>query len=313
MGDTVIFDFKGYINGKEFEGGSAENYSLVLGSNQFIPGFEDQLVGATPDSKKDVLVTFPEQYVKELAGKDAKFVCMIHEIKTKVLPELTDEYVAELGGNAKTVAEYKSEVEATLRKEKEQAAREEQMNTIISKIIASSKVTIGEKVLEAYAQNEKENLIKNIEQNGISYEQYQEITGMNDAKIVENLKEQAAKNITESLVMNEIARKENLIISKAELNEYYAQVAKQYNMTVEEVEKAFGNNTQNIVNNLLGGKLNRFLVANNTPEVKAEEKAAATEEKPAKEKAAPKAKKTTAKKTTKKAEVKEETEAQKAE
>ena len=313
MGDTVIFDFKGYINGKEFEGGSADNYSLVLGSNQFIPGFEDQLVGATPDSKKDVLVTFPEQYVKELAGKDAKFVCMIHEIKTKVLPELTDEYVAELGGNAKTVAEYRSEVEATLRKEKEQAAREEQMNTIISKIIASSKVTIGEKVLEAYAQNEKENLIKNIEQNGISYEQYQEITGMNDAKIVENLKEQAAKNITESLVMNEIARKENLIISKAELNEYYAQVAKQYNMTVEEVEKAFGNNTQNIVNNLLGGKLNRFLVANNTPEAKTEEKATATEEKPAKEKAAPKAKKTTAKKTTKKAEVKEETEAQKAE
>lgn len=306
MGDTVVFDFKGYIDGKEFEGGSAENYSLVLGSNQFIPGFEDQLVGVTPDSKKDVLVKFPEQYVKDLAGKDAKFVCMIHEIKEKKVPELNDEYVAGLNGSAKTVEEYRKEVEASVRSEKENAAKQEQMETIISTIIKGSKVTIGDKVLDLYAEDEKKNLINQIESNGLSYEQYQEITGMNDAKILENLRADALTKMTESLVMNEIAKKENLLISRAELNAYYNQVAQQYNMKVEDVEKAFANNTSNIVNNLLGNKLNRFLVANNTPEEKKEEapevpiaaeekKEEAVEEK---KEEAPKAKKTTAKKTT---------------
>ena len=184
LGDTVVLDFKGYIDGKEFEGGSADNYSLVLGSNSFVPGFEEQLVGVSAETKKDVLITFPEQYVKDLAGKPAKFVCMIHEVKTKVVPELNDEFVETLNiANVKTVEDLKKHQKNKLFNEKVRNAESDYLQRLINKICENSEVVIGEKVLEAEAKNTVEKTKQQVEQNGLTFEQYLQILGLTEENV----------------------------------------------------------------------------------------------------------------------------------
>lgn len=311
LGDTVVFDFKGYINGKEFDGGSADNYSLVLGSNQFIPGFEDQLVGVTSESKKDVLVTFPEQYVKDLAGKDAKFVCMIHEIKEKKTPELNDDFVATLNiKDVNTVEELKKHQETILAGQKKQQALNNQFGVILKTICDNAEISIADRVLEQEAERMKQDMIAQIEQNGLTFEQYKEITGMTDEQIAEQFKADAKNRLTEYVVINEIGKVENLVITRAEIDEYYANVAKQYNMPVEDVKKAFGANEGRIVEQLFINKIERFIIVNNgdvAEEAKAEEPAA--EKKTTKKTTAKKTttKSTTAKTTTKKTTTKKTT------
>ncbi|MBQ9266303.1 MAG: trigger factor [Bacilli bacterium] len=293
MGDTVVFDFKGYVNGKEFEGGSADNYSLVLGSNQFIPGFEDQLVGAKEGEKRDVLVTFPEQYVKDLAGKDAKFVCMVHEIKEKSNPVLDDDFVAGLNyKDVKTVEDLKKYQKAKLEDEKNREADRKHFDEILEKIVAGATVVIPDAVLADEAQNSLKNLINQIEQNGLSFEQYQQITGQNEAAIIEQFKKDALPRLTRYFVLNQVGRDENLVITKQDVDNYYANVAKQYNMDVEKVRNILKQNEQNIVEELFQNKVTRFVLANNGELAKEEAKEEAPKAKkaPAK-KAAPKAKK----------------------
>lgn len=315
LGDTVVFDFKGYIDGKEFDGGSADNYSLVLGSNQFIPGFEDQLIGVTSESKKDVLVTFPEQYVKDLAGKDAKFVCMIHEIKETKKPELNEEFVTGLNiENVKTVDELKAHQKSTLLENKKRQAQQEQFTEILNTIVNNAKVSIADKVLENEAASMKENMIKQIEQNGLTFEQYKEITGMTDEAINNQFKEESKIRLKEYVVFNKIGEVENLTISRGELDSYYENVAKMYGMQVEDVKKTFAGNEQRIVENLFNGKIEKFILANNgdleekTEETKEEKPAKKTTTKKTTKKTTaegekkPAAKKTTTKKTTKKVE-----------
>ena len=324
-GDTVVFDFKGYIDGKEFEGGSADNYSLILGSNQFIPGFEDQLVGVTSESKKDVLVKFPEQYVKDLAGKDAKFVCMIHEIKEKKVPELNEEFVASLNiEGVKTLDDLKKHEEKVLFEQKKHQAQNAQFTKILKTICDNAEITIADKVLEDEANRMKEDMIHQIEQNGLTFEQYKEITGMDDEKINAQFKQDAKNRLTEYVVIGEIGNAEHLTISKGEVDAYYENVAKQYNMKAEDVKKMFAANESRIVENLYQNKIERFIIANNGDikeegEVKKADATATVEEKPAKKtakkatttkaKEGTTAKKTTTRKTTKKSteEVKEET------
>ncbi len=324
-GDTVVFDFKGYIDGKEFEGGSADNYSLVLGSNQFIPGFEDQLVGVTSESKKDVLVKFPEQYVKDLAGKDAKFVCMIHEIKEKKVPELNEEFVASLNiEGVKTLDDLKKHEEKVLFEQKKHQAQNAQFTKILKTICDNAEITIADKVLEDEANRMKEDMIHQIEQNGLTFEQYKEITGMDDEKINAQFKQDAKNRLTEYVVIGEIGNAEHLTISKGEVDAYYENVAKQYNMKAEDVKKMFAVNESRIVENLYQNKIERFIIANNGDikeegEAKKADATATVEEKPAKKtakkatttkaKEGTTAKKTTTRKTTKKSteEVKEET------
>lgn len=319
-GDTVVFDFKGYIDGKEFEGGSADNYSLVLGSNQFIPGFEDQLVGVTSETKKDVLVTFPEQYVKDLAGKDAKFVCMIHEIKEKKVPELNEDFVASLNiEGVKTLEDLNKHEEKVLFEQKKHQAQNAQFTKILKTICDNAEITIADKVLEDEANKMKEDMIRQIEQNGLTFEQYKEITGMDDEKINAQFKQDAKTRLTEYVVIGEIGNVEHLTISKGEVDAYYENVAKQYNMKAEDVRKMFAANESRIVENLYQNKIERFIIANNGDVEETAETATATtvEEKPAKKttkKTTTKAKEgTTTKKTTRKTtkknteEVKEET------
>ncbi len=310
MGDTVVFDFKGYIDGKEFDGGSADNYSLVLGSNQFIPGFEEQLVGVTSETKKDVLVTFPEQYVKDLAGKDAKFVCMIHEIKTKQRPELNDEFVATLNlKDVKTVAEFKDYQAKQVQNRLDNQARQEQFNKVLAKIIENATVTIGDKVIENEANAIKQDTINQITQNGLTFEQYKEITGMTDEKLAENFKNEARTRLTQYLVLNKIGEVENLVISRQELEDYYAQLATSYGMKPEQVKDIYKNNESRIINTLFENKIVRFITANNIQETKENKEEVKVEEKVEEKAKKPRAKKATSTKKatkTKEKEVSEE-------
>ncbi len=264
MGDTVVFDFKGYVDGKEFEGGSAENYQLVLGSNQFVPGFEEQLVGVTSESKKDVEITFPEQYIKDLAGKKAKFVCMIHEIKAKKEPELNDEFVQSLGlEGITTVDQYKEHKKSDLLKAKENDAKNKQFAKLMEKIVNGSEFEISDKLIEAEAEGERKQTIAQIEQNGLTFEMYKEITGLNEEQFNKNLKEGALNRIKEYCVLNEIGQVEHLTITKDDIEAYYADVASKYGMKVEDVKKALGSNESGLANNLYQNKIERFIILNN--------------------------------------------------
>ncbi len=277
MGDTVVFDFKGYVDGKEFEGGSADNYSLVLGSNQFVPGFEEQLVGVLPESKKDVEITFPEQYIKELAGKKAKFVCMVHEIKAKKEPELNDEFVASLSiEGVSNVEELKNHKKNELLNAKTREAKNKQFASLMAEIVKGSEFEISDKLISAEAENSKKETIAQIEQNGLTFDMYKQITGLDDAKFEENLKEAALNRIKEFLVLNQIGADEHLTITKDDVDAYYENLANRYGMKKEEVKKILGANEQGLVSNLYQNKVENFILLNNlgnaAPETKEEAK-----------------------------------------
>lgn len=265
-GDTVIFDFKGYVEGKEFEGGSSDNYSLVLGSNTFIPGFEDQLVGVTSETKKDVEVIFPEQYIKDLAGKKAKFACMIHEIKTKKVPTMSDEFVKTL--NIKDVTNEAQLVEyekAQLLAKKAQTNKQVYIESLINEICKNSTVVIADAVIAREAETLKQDMIKQIEQNGLTIEQYKQITGTDDKALEEQFKTRAKGELVTMVVVDKIAQTENLIISRAELDKFYEDTAKMYGMKAEEVKKVYSAQEGQIVSNLMNQKIINFLEANNSP------------------------------------------------
>ena len=306
MGDTVVFDFKGYVDGKEFEGGSAQNYSLVLGSNQFVPGFEEQLVGATAESKVDVNVTFPEQYIKELAGKQAKFVCMIHEIKTKQVPTLDDEFVKSLSINGvENVEQLKEHERKSIFNRKDKNSKDKHFNDVVNKIIENSAVSFADAVLDNEIKFAKENLNRQLEQNGLTYEQYKQLTGQTDESINEIYRHDCAKNLKTNLVLDKIAQVENLIISDAELNDYLTRVATSYGTDIDSVKKMLQTNGQldGVRRNLLNNKIHRFIVANN-PVVN--EETNSTEEKNIEATEKKVTKKPRAKKTTTKADKKED-------
>ena len=225
---------------------------------------------------------------------------MIHEIKTKKKPELTDEFVKELKiENVNTVAELekyeKKEVETRLLNQ----AKQKQFSELIEAIIKNAKVEIGEKVLDNEVAAMREETIGKIQGQGLTFEQYKEITGMDDEKLNENFRKDAKIRLEEYLVLNKIAQVENLIITNKEIEDYFEQIANTYGMKVEDVKKTLGNDTNRIASNLLNNKISRFLIANNLENSDEEVKAESVAEEKAEEKKP--AKKPAAKKTTKKA------------
>lgn len=264
LGDTVVMDFKGYIDNKEFDGGSSDNYSLVLGSNQFIPGFEDQLVGAKPNSKVEVNVTFPEQYIKDLAGKAAKFVCMIHEIKTPSKPELNDDFVKSLDiENVQTVEEFKKYQEKQINDRRESEANNKRLQDLLQTIIDSSTLEVSDKFVQENANYIKNDTIQRITQNGLTFEQYTEITGIDETELNRQAKEEALKQIKSEYVLGEISRQNNLSVSREDLDNYYQNLANTYGMKVEDVRKGLQNNINEVYRNLTLNKVYSFLIENN--------------------------------------------------
>ena len=264
LGDTLVLDFEGFIDGVAFEGGKADNYSLELGSNSFIPGFEDALVGVKAGESREVKVTFPTQYVAELAGKDATFNCLVHEVKEKVIPVLSDEAVADLDiENVKTVDELKAHQKEELLKQKADQCEREHYQALVSQIVDAAKVEIAEEILASETAREEENTKKQVESNGLTFKQYLEVLGKTEEQLKAELREQVEKNLKAYLVTLELCAKERLLVDDAELDHEFAKIAEQYNMTVEQVKTAYGNNIESFRDTLRQKKLQDFLLANN--------------------------------------------------
>lgn len=294
LGDTVVLDFVGTMDGKEFEGGSAKNYELELGSNSFVPGFEDALVGAATGEEKDVDITFPEQYVKELAGKPATFHCTIHEIKEKKIPVLSDDSVKDFSiKGVETVEQMKEYQQKALLEQKTRQAEEAYYSALVGEIVKGSSVEIADSILVQEAASQEEKTRKQVESNGLTFEQYLEITGQKEEDLKATLKVSAKENLTQYLVLQELAHVEGLDVSDAELDSELAKLADQYKMKLEDVKKAIGN-PEGFRESVRSRKVREWILAHNGVAEKKEEPAKAEEKKPAAKKAP--AKKPSAKK-----------------
>ena len=264
-GDTVVMDFVGLVDGKPFEGGSSENYELVLGSHSFIPGFEEQLVGHKAGEHVDVNVTFPEQYTEELKGKPAVFGCDIHEVKEKKLPELNNEFVIEQNiQGVETVEQLKEHLRAQKLQEEERKLKGEYFDKLLEAIAKDSKIDVPEEVLNQQVETRKKDFLDRMSQSGLSFEQYLQILGQKEEDFVNQLKETAAKELNNYLVLEEVAKKENFSeVTDEEIEFELAKLADQYKMSVENVKKALENQMGEFRNNIVMSRVENFLFSNN--------------------------------------------------
>ena len=263
MGDTVVFDFVGTVDGKAFDGGSAQNYSLELGSHQFIPGFEEQLVGVKAGEHKDVNVTFPEQYTPELAGKAAVFACDVHEVKAKKLPELNDEFVKELNRGVETVEALKENTKKDIQARKEQESKREFLEKLYEKIASGSKVEIPEEMIKEQAANMKKDMEQRMAQSGLTLEQYLQFTGQKLEDFDAQLEKDAKKDITNYFLLEEVGKKESLELTDADVEFEYAKLAEQYQMKLEDVKKALEKQNAQFRHNLKMTRIEEFLIKEN--------------------------------------------------
>ena len=254
-GDTVVIDFEGSVDGEVFEGGTAENHSLVLGSGSFIPGFEDQLVGATADSDVEVNVTFPEDYqAKDLAGKAAVFKVKVHEIKKKELPEINDEFAQDVS-EFDTLDEYKEDVKKGIAEQKEKAVRQEKQEKIIRQIVENAEMDIPDPMVITQTRQMMDQFAQQMQSNGLSMAQYYQFTGLTPDGLLEQMKPQAQKNIENRLVLEAIAAAEGITASEEEVEKEFANIAERYGLTVDKVKEIFADEeTENIKSDIAAQK-----------------------------------------------------------
>ena len=236
--DIVTLDFEGFVDGVAFEGGKGENYPLTIGSGAFIPGFEEQLIGAEIDKETEVKVTFPEEYqAKELAGKEAVFKCTVHEIKAKELPELDDEFASEVSEEAETLEDYKAEVKAKIKERKENEGKEKKENQAVEQAVANAEIDLPAPMVDLQAKQMADDFARRIMQQGMSVEQYFQFTGLNEEKMMEELKPQAEKRIRTRLVLEAIVAAENIEVSDERLDEELQKMADMYKMEIEKIKE----------------------------------------------------------------------------
>ena len=264
LGDTVVIDFVGTIDGVPFDGGTAENHELELGSNQFIPGFETQLVGAKAGEHVDVKVKFPENYVENLKGKDAVFGVDVHEVKAKKLPELNDEFVKELGiPQVETIDALKENKKAELLNKKTSQAKGAYLNKLLDEIAKNSEIAIPDEIIDSQAESHKKDVIKNMEQSGLTLEQYLQVLGQTEKEFMDSLKERSRKEVSNYFLLNEVIKAEELELSNEEVEFEIAKLADQYKMSVEDVKKALEHQMDQFVNNLRMNRVEDLLFNEN--------------------------------------------------
>ena len=240
--DEITFDFEGSVDGVPFDGGKAENHVLIVGSGSFIPGFEEQLVGVELEKPMEVKVTFPAEYqAAELAGKDAVFKCVIHEIKAKELPELDDEFAAEIS-EFDTLEEYKDDIKAKLKEQKTAEAKREREDQLVDKAIENATMDIPEMMLNTQINQMADDFKQRISQQGLTLEQYFQFTGLTQEKMMEELKPQAEKRIKTRLVLEEIAKQEKIEVSDDKIEAELVKMAEAYKMEVDKIKEFMGDN-----------------------------------------------------------------------
>lgn len=240
MGDTAVIDFEGFVDGVAFEGGKGENHPLEIGSHSFIDTFEDQLVGKNVGDEVEVNVTFPEEYhAADLAGKPAVFKVKINEIKTKELPELDDEFAQDVS-EFDTLAEYKEDLKKRLTEQKENEAKRTKEDEAIQKIIDKSSMEIPEAMLETQCENMVNDFAQRIAQSGLSMEQYMQFSGLTIEKLKEQVRPEAETRIKSSLVLEQIAKDENIEVTDAEIDAEVEKMAAAYGMEADKLKEYMG-------------------------------------------------------------------------
>ncbi len=239
-GDTVVLDYSGAVDGEKFEGGTAENHTLVIGSGSFIPGFEEQLIGMNAEETKDITVTFPEEYhAPELAGKEAVFTCTIHKIEEKELPELDDEFAQDVS-EYDTFDEYKKSVMDMLTVRKQQAAKTALENEAVDKLIESSKMDIPEAMIDAQVTNMYQDYARQLQSQGIPIDTYLQYMGSSEEKLKEEMRPQALKQIQTRLVLEEVAKDAHLEANDLRIEEEIEKIAERYQMEADKLRESMG-------------------------------------------------------------------------
>ena len=262
-GDITTLDFEGFVDGVAFDGGKGENYPLTIGSGAFIPGFEEQLIGAEIGKEVEVKVTFPEDYQAEnLKGKDAVFKCTIKEIKEKELPELDDEFASEVS-EFETLAEYKEDVRKNLAEKKEKDAKNAREEAAVKAAVEDAEMDIPEAMLETQQRQMVDELAQRITIQGLSMEQYFQFTGTNYQQMLEQVKPQAEERIKSRLVLEAVVKAENIEVTEEDYEKEVETMAEVYQMEVDKVKELMGEREKkNIMQDLAVRKAAEFVAEN---------------------------------------------------
>ena len=239
-GDNTIIDFTGYIDDKTFDGGAGTDYPLVIGSHSFIEGFEDQLIGKKKGETCDVNVTFPAEYhADELAGKPAKFVVTIKEVKRNELPELNDEFASEVS-DFDTLDEYKADIRKKLQEKKEQDAKVENENHVIEKVVENAQMELPQPMVDTQAREMVENYARRLQSQGLNINDYMKYTGMTPEKLMEQMRPEAEKRIKTRLVLEKVVEVENVEVSDEKLDEQINEIAASYKLEGAKLKEMMG-------------------------------------------------------------------------
>lgn len=263
QGDTVSLDFEGYVDGVAFEGGKGENYDLEIGSGSFIPGFEEQLVGAEIDQPIDVVVTFPEDYhAEDLAGKEAVFKCLVHDIKVKEIPALDDDFAAEVS-EFDTLEEYKADVRTKLEEKKAKEAKQAKEDAVVDAVSEASEIDIPEAMIVSQQRRMAEDYAQRLQYQGLSIEQYFQYTGLTREKFFEQLKPRAVEQIRTRLTLEAIVEAEKIEVTDEELEDELKQIAEAYQMELDKIKEMIGEaEIKSIRGDIAVRKAVEFIVAN---------------------------------------------------
>lgn len=262
LGDTVVIDFEGFQDGVAFEGGTAENFSLELGSGQFIPGFEEKLVGVATGESTEVEVTFPEEYhAEDLAGKPATFKVTVHEIKGKELPELDDEFAKDVDEEAETLAELKEKIKTRLENDKKHQAEHTVRDTVVEKASENATMDIPSAMIDTEIDRMMSEFEQRLQMQGMNLELYFQFSGQDEAALKDQMKEDAEKRVRSNLTLEAIVAAENIEVTEEEVNAELENMSQMYNMPVDAIKQALGG-VENLQMDIKMRKAIDFLVEN---------------------------------------------------
>lgn len=262
-GDIAVIDFEGFLGDEAFEGGEGEDYPLEIGSGQFIPGFEEQLVGLKAGESKDIQVTFPEEYhAEELAGKDTTFKVTVKEVKTKVLPELNDEFAKEADPEVESVEELRNKIKEQLAEQKKNEAESTLHDELVEKAAENAEMEIPEAMIHNEIHRMIDEFAQRLQMQGISLDLYYQFSGQTEEDLHEQFREDAETRVRISLTLEAIAKAENIEVTQEDIDKELEKMADQFKMDKEKIITALGGTTELLENDIRNQKTVEFLVEN---------------------------------------------------